>query len=131
MSPANFDESQAQADVQHLWFGRRASTRIRSELMAAIYDKALKRKDFSGVIDKDKQAEAAKKKASSIASDSGSSSPTSQAKKDKKEKKDAKKAKETADDPKAGADVGKIVNLMAGDANRISMLTSGAYFIYG
>src|SRR6266852_1730408 len=38
---------QAQADVQHLWFGRRAATRIRSQLMAAIYDKALKRKDFS------------------------------------------------------------------------------------
>ena len=30
----------AQADVQHLWYGRRAATRIRSELMAAIYDKA-------------------------------------------------------------------------------------------
>lgn len=36
-----------------------------------------------------------------------------------------------ADDPKAGADVGKIVNLMAGDANRISHIVSGAYFIYG
>ena len=43
----------AQADVQHLWFGRRASTRIRSELMASIYDKALKRKDFSGIVNKD------------------------------------------------------------------------------
>lgn len=43
----------AEADVQHLWYGRRASTRIRSELMAAIYDKALKRKDFSGIVDKD------------------------------------------------------------------------------
>jgi hypothetical protein len=50
----------AQADVQHLWFGRRASTRIRSELMAAIYDKALKRKDFSGIVNKDKKAEDAK-----------------------------------------------------------------------
>ncbi|CAG8744004.1 1956_t:CDS:2, partial [Acaulospora colombiana] len=38
----------AQSDLQHLWYGRRASTRIRSELMAAIYDKSLKRKDFSG-----------------------------------------------------------------------------------
>lgn len=44
---------QAQADLQHLWFGRRAGTRIRSELMAAIYDKALKRRDFSGIVDKD------------------------------------------------------------------------------
>lgn len=31
--------------------------------MASIYDKALKRKDFSGIIDKDKQTEAAEKKA--------------------------------------------------------------------
>jgi hypothetical protein len=33
--------------------------------MAAIYDKALKRKDFSGVIDKEKEQEAAEKKATS------------------------------------------------------------------
>lgn len=31
--------------------------------MAAIYDKALKRKDYSGIIDKDKQKEADQKKA--------------------------------------------------------------------
>lgn len=90
----------AQADVQHLWFGRRAATRIRSELMAAIYDKALKRKDFSGLVDKDpKTADV--------------------------------KASSKGDDPKAGADIGKIVNLMAGDANRMSQVVSGSYFIYG
>lgn len=50
-----------------MWFNRRASTRMRSELMAAIYDKALKRKDFSGIIDKDKQEEAAKKAADEAA----------------------------------------------------------------
>ena len=44
----------AESDVLHLWYGRRAATRIRSELMSAIYDKALKRKDFSGIVDKDK-----------------------------------------------------------------------------
>ena len=43
----------AEADVQHLWHGRRAAARIKSSLMTAIYDKALKRKDFSGVVDKD------------------------------------------------------------------------------
>lgn len=97
--------AQAQADVQHLWFGRRACTRIRSELMASIYDKSLKRKDFSGIVDKD----AATKKAPGAS-----------------KKPDAK-----ADDPKAGADIGKIVNLMAGDANRISMTVSAMYFLYG
>ena len=45
----------AQADVQHLWYGRRAATRARSELMAAIYDKALKRRDASGLAMKNKE----------------------------------------------------------------------------
>jgi hypothetical protein len=99
---------QAEADVQHLWFGRRAATRMRVELMAAIYDKALKRQDYSGIIDKDKAKEAADKKAGIKPVENPN-----------------------ADDPKAGADVGKIVNLMAVDANRIAMMVSGAYFIYG
>ena len=51
----------AQADVQHLWYGRRAATRTRSELMAAIYDKALKRRDASGLAMKDKEPKDDKK----------------------------------------------------------------------
>jgi hypothetical protein len=103
---------QAQADVQHLWFGRRAATRIRSQLMAAIYDKSLKRKDFSGIVNKDNSKE-----------DSTSDG--------KKGSKSSAEAKAKADDPKAGADIGKIVNLMAGDANRVAMTSSAMYFIYG
>jgi hypothetical protein len=103
---------QAQADVQHLWFGRRAATRIRSQLMAGIYDKALKRKDFSGIVNKDNSKE-----------DSTSDG--------KKDSKSSAEAKAKADDPKAGADIGKIVNLMAGDANRVAMTSSAMYFIYG
>ncbi|KAI5116711.1 hypothetical protein M0805_003223 [Coniferiporia weirii] len=90
--------AKAEADVQHLWFGRRAAVRIRGELMAAIYDKALKRRDFSGIV---------------AAKDVG---------------KEGDKGK---DDPKAGADIGKIVNLMSADSNRIAMIVSGMYFIYG
>ncbi|KAF8220884.1 multidrug resistance-associated ABC transporter [Tricholoma matsutake] len=113
----------AQADVQHLWFGRRACTRIRSELMASIYDKALKRKDFSGIVDKQKVGDGDRE---------GDGASVKKEEKERKErKKEAKKAKEQADDPKAGADVGKIVNLMAGDANKISQMVSGVYFIYG
>ncbi|KAG5653253.1 hypothetical protein H0H81_001510 [Sphagnurus paluster] len=107
----------AQADVQHLWFGRRASTRIRSELMASIYDKALKRKDFSGIIDKEKGKQAEK--------------PDNKGPSTKEQKRAEKEKKDKADDPKAGADVGKIVNLMAGDANRVSQTISALYFIYG
>lgn len=85
--------AKAEADVQHLWFGRRASTRVRSELMAAIYVKALKRKDFSGVVGKESE--------------------------DKDKSKDKKKNAEKEDGSganKSGADTGKIVQLMAAGA---------------
>ncbi|KAF8220228.1 hypothetical protein L208DRAFT_1335072 [Tricholoma matsutake] len=55
-------------------------------------------------------------------------------KKEEKERKESKKeeqkAREKADDPKAGADVEKIVNLMTRDANKISQMGSGLYFLY-
>ncbi|KAF5353364.1 hypothetical protein D9756_007860 [Leucocoprinus leucothites] len=115
--------AKAQADVQHLWFGRRACTRIRSELMAAIYEKALKRKDYSGIIDKNKVGK----------SDDGDKAESGERskKRTKAEKKAKKEEAAKADDPRAGADVGKIVNLMAGDATRISGMCSGLYFLYG
>jgi hypothetical protein len=85
---------------------------MRSQLMAAIYDKALKRKDFSGIVDKDNSKKAPEANG-------------------KKNTKASAGAEAKADDPKPGADVGKIVNLMAGDANRVAMTTSAMYFIYG
>ncbi|RDB18199.1 ATP-dependent bile acid permease [Hypsizygus marmoreus] len=119
-----FSLAKSQTEMQHLWFGRRAATRIRSELMAAIYDKALKRKDFSGIIDKEKQKEAA-----TVALNGADASNPKKTSKERKKEEKAKAAK--ADDPKAGADIGKIVNLMAGDANRVSQTVSASYFIYG
>ncbi|KAF6756229.1 multidrug resistance-associated ABC transporter [Ephemerocybe angulata] len=117
----------AEADVQHLWYGRRASTRIRSELMAAIYDKALKRKDLSGIVQPTENQPASeddsKKKMSK------SKKKMSRAEK-KRAAKEAKKLEKSADEPKAGADVGKIVNLMAGDAMRMQQTISGIYFLY-
>ncbi|KAL5521010.1 hypothetical protein ACEPAG_8932 [Sanghuangporus baumii] len=101
----------AQADLQHLWYNRRAGVRIRSQLMSAIYDKALKRKDLSGIVNKQEKE-----------------------KKDGDEKRDGKKGKkkeDKSDEPKAGADIGKIVNLMAGDSQRIAMTVGSMYFIYG
>ena len=118
---------QSEADVQHLWFGLRACTRIRSELMAAIYDKSLKRKDFSGIITDSAKADNAAAASGDAAKKDSKDGKDSTAKKngkngkgkDKEAAAKEKKEKATADDPKAGADVGKIVNLMAGDANRV------------
>ncbi|KNZ78578.1 ATP-dependent bile acid permease [Termitomyces sp. J132] len=108
----------SQADVQHLWFGRRAGTRIRSELMAGIYDKTLKRRDFSGVIDKNKK----EKMNEEGGKNEGMGGKNGKGKGGKKD---------DENEPKAGADVGKIVNLMASDANRIAMTVSAMYFVYG
>ncbi|KAJ7147063.1 hypothetical protein C8R43DRAFT_1011698 [Mycena crocata] len=100
----------AQFDAQHLWFGQRAATRIRSELMAAIYDKTLKRKDFSGMIDKGQ------------AHNRGTNaSPPNTVNEQVKAKAEAT----------AGADVAKILNLMSGDAERISSIVNSMYFVYG
>ncbi|KAJ7725290.1 hypothetical protein DFH07DRAFT_970902 [Mycena maculata] len=103
----------AQCDLQHLWYGRRACTHVRSELMAAIYDKTLKRRDFSGLV-KEKEAEVKK------------NADAPQATK-------ADKAKAKADEKKAGAgaDPGKITNLMSNDAEDISFIVATLQFLYG
>lgn len=88
---------EAQSDLQHLWFGRRAASRVKSQLTAAIYDKALKRKDFSGVVD------------------------AAEAKEAKEQKQTKEKKGRTGDDPKAGANTGKIVNLMSGDTDIVCL----------
>lgn len=74
--------------------------------MAAIYEKSLKRKDFSGSVQK--------------ATD------------DKvKGKGDADaKGKSKDDTKKAGADIGKLVNIMSNDANRVSQTVSAFTMLY-
>lgn len=96
----------AQADIFHLWHGRRCSVRVRNQLVAAIYDKALRRKDTSGVIDKE-------------------TTQTSVTTKDKKKQKDQPAQ------PKQAADSGRVVSLMASDSSRISGVISGLYFVVG
>ncbi|KAH8112485.1 hypothetical protein DFH11DRAFT_1545837 [Phellopilus nigrolimitatus] len=98
----------AEANVQHLWFGRRAAVRIRSQLMSAIYDKALKRRDFSGIVNT---------YAKDVKVDGEEGNKIKGRNRDKKAEKKEKERKEKADDPKAGAD--------------ISMLVSERYSIYG
>lgn len=97
------------ADLIHLWHSRRANLRIRSQLISAIYHKALLRKDTAGVV-------AAKEKTESKDDAKGKAKVD-----DKKGKKDETKEKvETAD-------TGKVVNLMSTDANMCVKLLSKAY----
>jgi hypothetical protein len=71
-------------------FSMRAATRVRSELMAAVYYKALTRKDFSGIVDKDKAGEVKAK----------GDAPKSTTREAKAK---AKAEEQKANDPKAGA----------------------------
>jgi ABC-type multidrug transport system fused ATPase/permease subunit len=95
----------SEVDLQHLWFCRRASVRTRSELMAIIYDKALKRKDLSGAVDKKNDDD-----------------------KKKDDKQDNKPAESEEGEKKA--DIGKIVNLMSADAGRISNTLAAWYLLF-
>lgn len=89
-------DTKAISDLLHLWHSRRCAVRLKAELTAAVYDKALRRKDASGVV-------AAKTEDDAAESD----------KKDGKDK-DKAKGKEKKEEKKTNADSGKIVNLMAG-----------------
>ncbi|KAJ7784449.1 hypothetical protein B0H16DRAFT_1492535 [Mycena metata] len=107
-----FSILKAQFDAQHLWYGQRAATRIRSELMAAIYHKALLRKDFSGIT----KPQTPDQKSDAPVDDAAESTP---------------KPKVDDDKPTAGADIGKIVNLMSGDTERIATIANSMYYVYG
>ncbi|KAI0366584.1 multidrug resistance-associated ABC transporter [Pilatotrama ljubarskyi] len=90
----------SQVDANRLWISRRASGRVRSELVASIYDKTLQRKHFSGAGDR----------RTSRAHMGPSTNETKNA--------------------GAAADVGKIVNLMSGDVDRITQTVANLYFLY-
>ena len=93
--------------------------------MASIYDKALKRKDFSGVTNKNKEEVASESSESKFLPESAFFlfsfffSIHALVDKTKAQKKEEKDKAAKVDDPKAGADVGKIVNLIASDSNKV------------
>ncbi|CAE6340042.1 unnamed protein product [Rhizoctonia solani] len=89
----------SQSDLQHLYFARRASVRIKGELVASIYEKALKRKDMSGAV---KKVDTNRLKIDS----------------------------DTQPEESSSADIGKVVSLIAADAEWISRFVTILTFIY-
>ncbi|KAJ7449969.1 hypothetical protein FB451DRAFT_1530508 [Mycena latifolia] len=104
---------------------RHAATRVRSELMAAIYDKALKRKDASGIVNREK---ATPRTSAPTPSVSGAATPYA---KDSIQPPKSQVNTMAKDQPQASADPGTIVNLMSGDCSRISGMITMLYTIYG
>ncbi|KAJ7121096.1 multidrug resistance-associated ABC transporter [Mycena epipterygia] len=118
---------QAEATAQHLSWCRRAATRVRSELMVSIYEKALKRKVTNGVVNREKM-EGQKLEPPTSAptpSVSGAATPYSKGSLQKPKSQVEQKHKLSL------SDAGKIVNLMSGDCTRVSGLITMLYAIYG
>ncbi|CAE6451725.1 unnamed protein product [Rhizoctonia solani] len=92
----------SQSDLQHLYFARRASVRIKGELVASIYKKALKRKDMSGAVKKT----------------------------DTKGKSEPGANLNAQPEVSSSADIGKVVSLIAADAEWISRFVTLGTFIY-
>lgn len=89
--------------------------------MCAVYDKALKRRDFGGIVPGAGTGSSASSKKSGEKSGD-----------EKGPKKDVKKEKENNNPTKIdGADIGKIVQLMSQDAERCANMASGIYALYG
>ncbi|KAJ7865666.1 hypothetical protein B0H13DRAFT_2253973 [Mycena leptocephala] len=114
--------AKSEADANHFYYGRRASTRIQTELMVA-------RRDFAGVVDAGtrKEAEAAKdaRDAKAKQKDGRAATPTqgSAAATKKDDGKDT--------GPKKGAQLSKILNLMSVDASTVSSIPLSIFFLYG
>ncbi|KAJ7751710.1 hypothetical protein B0H16DRAFT_824510 [Mycena metata] len=94
-------------NVQRGWSQRRMAARVRAELMAAIYDKTLRRRDFSGVV-KSKEGKL-------------DDTATNEVK---------VKIQAEVDHSSAGADTAKIINLMSTDVETLSYIASTMYFLY-
>ena len=93
-----------------MWYGRRACARIGTQLSAAIYDKAVRIRDQSGVVSKDESHDGQPSGKNGKVPDDGKKDGKvpERTVKDKKDKSDE-------GEQKSGADVGKIVNLMGID----------------
>ncbi|KAF8581299.1 multidrug resistance-associated ABC transporter [Ramaria rubella] len=111
----------AQTEVQHLWFSRRAGARIGSQLSAALYDKALRITDQGGVVNA----------AIKLGAQAGPGpKPAENGKKDTDAQGKNKDKKEEGTDKEAGADVGKIVNLMGIDVLKCQDMAVIIFLLY-
>lgn len=126
----------SEADLQHLYAGRRCAVRTRGELISAMFSKGMRCKDISGAVAA-VSGEKPRDSASETSSDAGSTKaastdgkdaePSGEDKKASKEQEDMKKAEEA----QGGQGVGRAVSLMSVDANGVGMFLSMLYFLYG
>ncbi|GAA5917290.1 hypothetical protein JCM6882_004151 [Rhodosporidiobolus microsporus] len=114
--------ARAEVDLQQLWHERRAIIRCRTQLMGEVYEKALKRKDVSGVVLTNEEAEG--KKADGAQGGKGKAAADA-----KKGAKDGKK--KGVPEGRGTSSTGKIVSLMGGDSNKVANQLMSLSSIFG
>jgi hypothetical protein len=117
----------AGSDLHHLFYGRRAATRTRNEIMVAIYDKALRRRD---VIAPPTTADTKKDGEKGGAKAANSSSTPVAGGEDARKVEEAGKKKKEDDKKNEGADLGKLVNLMSTDTRTLERWVYMVYWFY-
>ncbi|KAI3483594.1 hypothetical protein L1887_53510 [Cichorium endivia] len=115
-----------QTDLQHLYYSRRASVRIKTELTLAIYDKGAPSQGHLGLV-----AERhihCQRRAGGLNRRTWTPRRTRRMETPEAAKKAKQQQQEEED--KSAASVGKVVNLMATDANSISTTVTALYMGY-
>ena len=123
----------AGSDMHHLFYGRRGANRARNQIMMAIYEKALRRRDVmatptTAAKQSDDDAETAGGTKTPTSTNGTTQTPLSEEdkKKQKAEQEEAEKKKAAAE----GADLGKIVNLMSTDTRTVESMIYMTYWFY-
>ncbi|GAA5888564.1 hypothetical protein JCM6882_008999 [Rhodosporidiobolus microsporus] len=92
------------AQQRHFHYARRIGMRLRSELTVAVFEKALRRREGAGVVEKGKKGEGERER-------------------------EGKKQDEI--DEKESASVGKVVSMISEDVNRVLRMGCDSHLIYG
>ncbi|CAO1639342.1 unnamed protein product [Sympodiomycopsis kandeliae] len=103
----------SQTDLQHLFYGRRASVRFRGQLIASIYQKALRTRDMNGAL-----------------SPANSDSKEAKSKEHQQEPQQQPQQQQNPSEGSDDANIGKVVSLAAVDSIRISASCASAYMLY-
>ncbi|KAJ2556247.1 Transporter of the ATP-binding cassette (ABC) [Coemansia sp. RSA 1933] len=108
---------------QALWIGRKVGIQIKSIVIGEVYAKSLRRRDAAS------SENTSSSSSSSAETAAGDGIGNAAAKKDQQTKKDDHNTTD-ADDSENASSLGKITNLMAVDAHKISEVSSYLHFLY-
>lgn len=124
----------AGTDMHHLFYGRRGANRARNQIMMAIYEKALRRREVMATpTTATKQSDgdgADRASGTRTPASANGTAQTSLSEEDKKKQKAEQEEEEKKKAAAEAADLGKIVNLMSTDTRTVESMIYMCYWFY-